>query len=171
MRKNIIWAVIVIAAGLLQVTWLEKLKLPLTGNTLPDLMVLLVIYFALMDGPERAMFTGALGGLFSDVLSNSVLGHHILCYVVIGYAAGRMSGRLVTYHPAVKAGLVLIAGLAKGLLSTAILYIQRPDWPALHELAANVVPGAFYTAIITPLVFWILGQLLRRFVPAAEAEA
>jgi len=164
MRKNAIWFVVVIAAALIQTTWLKPIRL---FGVEPDLTVLLVVYFALKEGEERAMFTGALGGLFQDVASDAVLGHHVLCLVVAGYAVGRICKRLMTDHPAVKAALVFGASLVGGLLFTAISYVQEPGTAAVNTVVARVVPGTFYTAIVTPLAFWFLDTLMRRF-PAAQ---
>ncbi len=161
MRRYIIWAVVVIAAALLQTTWLDAFRV--LGVT-PNLMLLLVVYFGLMEGEERAMLTGVLGGLFQDVAGNNTLGHHILCLVVIGYAVGRISTRLVTDHPAVKAGVVFLASLANGLAFTTIHYIQRPTTPAIETIIERVVPGAFYTALITPILFWLLDIIVGRFL-------
>lgn len=159
MRRNLYWTVTVIAASLLETTWVEAIRVM---DVVPNLTLLLVVYFGVMNGPERAMFTGLLGGLFNDVASNAVLGHHVLCYVIVGYLVGRISARLATEHPAVKAGLVFLSGLAFGLISTTVAYVQDPGIGAVHDIAARVVPGAFYSALFTPVLFFVLDFSFRR---------
>lgn len=163
MRKNIVWAITVIATALIEVTWLSRLRIQ---GAVPEMTLLLVVYFAITEGEERAMFTGALGGLFQDVAANAVLGHHVLCLVVVAYAVGRLSTRLITDHPAVKVVIVLIASLVQGILYTLILYIQDPDFSAVRTILTAVVPGAFYTAVVTPIVFFILDRSFARVAPA-----
>ncbi len=158
MRRNVLWAIMVIAAALIQTTWLDAIRLQ---GVLPDLTLLLVVYFALMEGEERAMFTGMLGGLYQDVAGNAVLGHHIACHVIVGYLAGRVSQRLITEHPAVKVGVVLCAGALDGILYTGIQYVQTPEMHALYTILVTVLPTAFYTAIVTPVVFFLLGKSFR----------
>lgn len=148
--------------SMIETTWLGIVQVQ---GVLPNLVLLLVVYFALAEGQERAMFTGLLGGVFQDIAANTSLGHHVLCYVVVGYIAGRISTRLVTEHPAVKAGLVFIASLLSGVLYTLIQYIQTPDMGALQYLATSVIPSAFYTALFTPFVFFFLERTIRRLVP------
>ncbi len=159
MLRNIAWVVVVVCAALVQTTWPDFLKIQ--GVT-PELVLMLVVYFAIAAGEERAMFTGALGGIYQDVASKAALGHNILCLVIVGYAVGRISTRLVTDHPAVKAGLVLLAGVAQGVLHTLIDYVQYPDTPVITTIVSVVVPAAFYTAVITPFVFvaldWVFGE-------------
>ncbi len=161
MTKNLAWAVVVITAALLQSNWLGRLSVL---GAVPDFSVLLVVYFALTEGEERAMWTGVLGGLFQDVAGSSILGHHILCLVTIGYVIGRLSSRLLTFHPAVKAGLVFGAALVNGALYVIIDYVQKPDPNAVNLLLTRVVPVAFYTAIVTPLAFWLLDRIAERFL-------
>ncbi len=158
MRKNILWAVITIAAALIQTTWLDAIRIQ---GVLPDLTLLVVLYFAISEGEERAMFTGLLGGLCQDVTGNSVLGHHILCNVVVGYIVGRVAHRLITEHPAVKVGVVFCASIINGALFTFIQYVQTPHMSASRTILATVLPGAFYTALMTPVVFYVLDRCFR----------
>jgi rod shape-determining protein MreD len=165
MRKNLLWAFTVILAAMLETTWIENIRYL---DVVPDLSLIMVIYFAIADGEERAMFTGAIGGLFQDIATNSTLGHHVLCHVVIGYIAGRIATRLITDHPAVKSGLVFCASIVSGLLSILILYVQDPSIPATVNILARVVPGAFYTALFTPVMFIVLDRVFPKKELALE---
>lgn len=159
MRKNALWLLLIVVAVALQATWVEAIGV---RGVMPDLMLLLVVYFAVNDGDERAMLTGALGGVFQDVVTDKVLGHHVLCYVVVAFVVGRVGERLITDHPAVKVGLVFLSGIVMGLLFVAIGYVQDPGSSALYVILANVVPSAFYTAVLTPAVFLVLDRSRRR---------
>ena len=158
MAKNTAWVITVIALALLQTMWPDLLKVQ---GTQPDLVLILVVYFAMAEGEERAMFTGLLGGMYGDVASNTVLGHHVLGLVLAGYFTARVSTRLVTEHPAVKAGLVLSAAAGSGILYTAVLYVQQPDEPFLNRLVLTVAPGAFFSAIVSPLLFYVCTRMFR----------
>jgi rod shape-determining protein MreD len=168
MRRNLLWAVIVIAASLIQMTWLDAIRIQ---GVLPDLTLLMVLYFAISEGEDRAMFTGVLGGLCQDVTGNVVLGHNILCNVIVGYLVGRMSHRLITEHPAVKVGLVFFAAIIRGVLFTCVQYVQTPYMSATTTILATVLPGAFYTALATPVVFFILERCFRTQAEILQGEA
>lgn len=157
-RRNLLWAIAVTAAALIESTWLKSISVM---DVTPNLTLLMVIYFAIADGEERAMFTGALGGVFQDVARSAVLGHHVLCLVVVGFASGRVATRLVTEHPAIKAGLVFFASIAYGLLQILVQYVQDPGLAAMHNIVARVVPGAFYTALFTPVLFFLMDRSFR----------
>ena len=159
MKHSIGWFITVVLAAIIQTTWLDAIKMQ---GVLPDLTLLLVVYFAIADGEERAMWTAVIGGVYQDVSGNYTLGHNVLSLVIVGYAIGRLSTRLITEHPAVKAGLVFLAAVSHGLVFSAVLYFQEPDIRPLHMIATAVIPGAFYTAILTPLVFLALAWVFHR---------
>lgn len=167
MRKNFLWAVFIISAALIQMTWLETIEV---GGVRPDLPLLLVVYFAIADGEERAMFSGVLGGIFQDIAGNNSLGHHVLCHVLIGYAVGRLTVRLITEHPAIKIVIVFLASFVYGFLYNTIEYVQNPEVSMLHNILSQIIPGAFYTALVTPIVFLMLARTFHREGAVFQAE-
>lgn len=153
------WFACVILAALLQTNWPEFLKLQ---DVSPDIVLVLVVYFAIAFGEERAMITALVGGLYLDVAVNTTLGHHVLCYVLIGYFCGRLSTRLITEHEAIKAGLVLLASFLQGVLFLAIQYVQEPQGGMLYPILSTAVPAAFYSAVVTPIVFVAVERIFHR---------
>jgi len=167
MRLNVLWIVIIIATALVQATWLEEIRV---AGVKPDLIMLLVVYFAIAFGEERAMYTGVIGGLFQDVSNTASLGHNVLCLAVVAYATGRIANRLVTESPAVKTGLVLCAALVHGLLHSTLTYIAQPQLASVADIVGRIVPGAFYTAIATPLVFFLLDRAFQSEFKAMQSR-
>ncbi|MFA7692175.1 MAG: rod shape-determining protein MreD [Candidatus Hydrogenedentes bacterium] len=153
------WLASVIVAALLQTNWPEMLKFQ---EVSPDIVLVIVVYFAIAFGEERAMFTALIGGLYLDVAANTTLGHHVFCYVLIGYFFGRLSTRLITEHEAIKAGLVFLASLMQGFLFLTIQFILEPQRGMLLPLVTNAVPTAFYSAVLTPLVFIAVERIFHR---------
>jgi rod shape-determining protein MreD len=139
--------------ALLEAQWPYILRVQ---GVVPQLVLIVVIYFAIVDGEERAMLTGLLGGLFQEVATDEALGHRVLCLVILGYIAGTMSRRLITDNPAIKASTVFVASVAHGLLYLAIDYLQRPGMSNVAGQLAALLPQAFYTALVTPLLFALL---------------
>jgi len=157
--RHLAWLATVIFFALVQTNWPEALKLQ---EVVPDLVLIMVVYYAIAEGEERAMFTGLVGGLYQDVAVHTVLGHHVICHVIVGYTVGRVSTRLITEHAAIKAGLVLLASLGQGLLFMFILYVQQPQRGMLYPLLNAAVPCAFYTAAAAPFLFLLLDTVMGR---------
>ncbi|HIJ73078.1 MAG TPA: rod shape-determining protein MreD [Candidatus Hydrogenedentes bacterium] len=165
MRKNALWLILVVIAALIQTTWLKAIAI---RGVEPNLILVLVVYFAIASGEERGMFTGVLGGAFQDVSGASILGHHVVCLVLVGYGVGRLTTRLITEHPAVKVAVVFTAALTNGLLYTFIEYVQSPGSNPISKILAGVIHATFYTALLSPVVFllvYLVEQRLGRAKP------
>jgi rod shape-determining protein MreD len=155
MKSNIYWAILVIVTAQIEATWLSQLRIQ---GVQPDLILVLVVYFAIVDGEQRAMMTGLLGGLFQDVAADTGLGHHVLCLVLVGYTVGRLSERLITDNPAVKTSAVFFASILHDVIYIAVDYVQHVDPQAAYTMAIGTVPRAFYTALTTPFLFFFLDR-------------
>ncbi len=168
LMRHLAWLAAVVFFALVQTNWPDALK---AQSVVPDLVLIMVVYFAIAEGEERAMFTGLVGGLYQDVAMHTVLGHHVLCHVVVGYIAGRVSTRLITEHAAIKAGLVLLASLGQGFLFVLIQYVQQPQRGLLYPYLSASVPCAFYTALFAPLLFLALDAVMGRRETAGRGVA
>ncbi len=153
-----LWIIIIILLSVLQTSWPEILRIQ---GVIPDLGLIMVIYFALFYGEERAMFTGILTGIYQDIASNLTLGHHVLCLVITGFIFGKLSGRLLSEHPAIKSALVFFGAVLHGIIFNIIVYLQNPYTNIIYVIFINTVPTAFYSALLTPIIFWLLHQLFR----------
>jgi len=156
--KHIGWLVLTIVAAVVHTAWPDFLRFQ---GVQPDLVLLLVVYFGLTEGEERAMWTGALGGIYLDTIAETTLGHHVLALVITGYLAGRISTRLITDHPAVKAAMVFVAVVFNGVVFLAITFVQQSTAALAYAFFASVIPTAFYSAIVTFLVFGVLSAMAR----------
>lgn len=155
----VFWFLCVITGALVQTNWPEMLKLQ---EVSPDIILALVVYFAIAFGETRAMMTALVGGIYLDVAVNTTLGHHVFCYVLIGYFCGRLSTRLITEHEAIKAGLVVVASFIQGVLFVAIQYVMQPQRGMLFSILSTVIPVAFYSAVVTPIVFIAVERIFHR---------
>lgn len=156
MRQLSVWAIVVIGLALLEATWLPVISIQ---RVVPNLMLVLVVYFAITEGTERGMYTGLIGGIFQDVSSNTGIGHHVLCLVIVGFVVGRMASRLITDNPYVKTVTVFVASIAHGILYLLIEYVQKVDAAAIYTMSFSLMPEAFYTAVVTPIIFYLIERI------------
>ena len=159
MLKNIIWIIFIIVIALVQTSWPDSLKLQ---EVIPDLCLILVVYVAIMEGEVRAMFTALLAGVYQDMASSEVLGHHVLCLVIVAYVTGKLSHRIITEHPAMKIGLVFLAGVVHGLFFMLVRYVQDPINGLIQPILSSTIPTAFFTALLTPFLFFFLSWFTHR---------
>ncbi len=151
--SNFVWLFIIIVAVLFEATWLQALSIQ---QVIPDIVLMLTVYFSITEGAERGMYTGFVGGIFQDVAANTGVGHHALCLVLIAYVIGRMATRLITNNPYVKTMTVLLASIVQGILYLMIEYVQKVDLESMYTMSYAIMPRAFYTACVTPIIFYVL---------------
>ncbi|MDK2800737.1 MAG: rod shape-determining protein MreD [Clostridiales bacterium] len=89
MRAFIIGVILVITY-VLQSTVLQYIEL---WNIKPNLIVMLVIYFALLRGNVEGGIVGLFGGMLLDILSGKVFGLYALIGMYIGVLAGNFNKR------------------------------------------------------------------------------
>lgn len=159
--RFLLGAVTVLTALLLQTTVVARLPLP---GSPPDLVLVLVIAFALSEGPLSGMVTGFAAGLGGDLLADHQLGRLALVYLVVGYVAGLVRGD--TERSALLPLLVVAGGAAGALLLYAagglVLGDTRTGAAAVARGLATSVP---YDVVLTPFVVPLVGLLVRKVDP------
>jgi rod shape-determining protein MreD len=152
-RRAILLTVVVLTALLLQTTVFADVRLL---GARPELMYLLTIAFAVLEGPASGAATGFIGGMAQDFLLNQPKGITALTLTLLGYAIGMLRQFIVSPSPVLPVVLVA-AGTFVGVVfyGTVSFLLGQLDtsWVYLFRVAAL---SALYNAILTPLVFPIL---------------
>ena len=157
-RRFLLGAVSVVTAVLLQLTVVGRLPLP---GAAPDLVVVLVVGFALAEGPMSGLVTGWSAGLLSDCLSAHELGRLALAYAIAGYVTGMLKDETErsTLQPfgAVALGSMLALGayLAVGVL------LGDPRI-TFHATVRSMISSVPYDVVLTPFVVPLVAGLVRR---------
>ena len=156
--RLLLGAVTVLTALLLQTAVLARLPLP--GGA-PDLLLVVVVAFALTEGPLSGTVTGFVAGLLADLGADHELGRLALVYALAGYVAGLLADdrpRSALLPVAVVGGTALGAVLvyaAEGLL----LGDPRITGSAVRASLAGTVT---YSVLLTPFVVPVVRALVRR---------
>ena len=160
-RRLLLGAVTVVSALLLQTTVLARLPLP---GGVPDLLLVLVVAFALVEGPLSGTVTGFAAGLLADLGADHEIGRAALVYALVGYAAGLLADdrpRSVLLPFAAVAGAAALAVTVyalEGLLLGDPRIGWSSYWPALAGTTA-------YSVVLVPLVVPLVGALVPRLHP------
>lgn len=163
MRRTILLTVAVLTALLLQTTVFADVRL---FGAKPELMYLLTIAFAILEGPASGAVAGFVGGMAQDFLLNQPKGITALTLTLVGYAIGMLRQFIASPSPVLP--VVLIAGgtfagvVFYGVVSFLLGQLDTP-WLYLFRVAAL---SAAYNAILTPLVF----PLLRRATEGSRSR-
>ena len=157
-QRFLLGAAAVLTALLLQLTVVGRLPLP---GAAPDLLLVLVVAFALAEGPTSGMITGFVAGLLADALSVHEIGRLALAYAVAGYLTGLLHDD--TDRSTIKPfGVVLLgslAALAAFSFEGVLLADPRVTVESVTRAVTSSVP---YAVILTPFVVPVIAGLVRR---------
>src|ERR671922_413879 len=106
MRRALSWTVVVLTALVLQSTLFSQIKL---AGAKPELVYLVTIVLAFLEGPASGAVAGFTGGMAEDFLLNLPKGITALTLTLVGYAVGTIRQYVVTPSPVLP---VLVVGAA-----------------------------------------------------------
>jgi rod shape-determining protein MreD len=154
-RRVLLVALVITTALLLQSTVFAELRLL---GVRPELLYLVTIIFALLEGPNEGAVVGFFSGMAQDFMLHEPKGITALTLTLVGYAVGMGRHLIVSASPLVPTMVVAVA-TAAGLAFyevTAFLLGTFDETPAYGAKVALL--AALYNAVLTPIVY----PLLRR---------
>jgi rod shape-determining protein MreD len=160
-RRVLVTIVVIVTALLLQSTLFWQLKLL---GVRPELMYLVTIVIAILEGPNEGAVTGFVAGLAQDFLLNQPKGITALTLTLVGYAAGLARQYIVSPSPLMPTILVGV-GTAAGIAFYQVVAFLRGQLQETFTFAVRVtLLTALYGAILTPIVY----PLLRRVIEGSR---
>jgi rod shape-determining protein MreD len=160
-RRVVSIAAIVITALLLQSTVFAQLRLL---GIRPELLYLVTIAIALLEGPNEGATVGFVSGLSQDFLMNQPKGLTALTLTLLGYAVGMFRQFIVSPSPLVPT-IVVGVGTAAGIAFYEVVSVLLGNF---HEEAAYGVKVALLTAAYNAVLTPILYPLLRRITEGSR---
>ena len=158
--------IILIAAFLIQLLFLDHIKI---AGTKPDLLLLLVVFFAIFFGSGAGAEAGFVSGLFKDLYSLDIFGVNSVLLLLIGLIVGGLSPKLFKESKLTQ-GLLVFASSVIYLTIHYIVssFILKTTYVTLPEyLYGLILPSSFYTAIFSLLLFPVL---INRYRLKEDAE-
>jgi len=148
---------IIILISLVGALLLSLIMFPI-GNYAPDWMNLILVYWILATPFSIGLITSWLVGLVADVAFGSVLGLNALTYTLISYIVIK-SYKFIRYLTVYQQSLIiLLLFLGK---YTLIIWINTIFKNNNYDI--SLYWAALTSAIIWPLVFYILRYIRRKY--------
>lgn len=157
MRRTLLLAAVIVSALLLQTTVFADVLLL---GAKPELLYLLTIVFAFLDGPSAGAITGFASGMSEDFFLNAPKGITALTLTLLGYAVGMLRQYVVS--PSSLFPVFLVAG---GTFGGVLFYgvvsflLGQLDVSTLYLFRVAAL-SAIYNAILTPLLFPVLRRVV-----------
>jgi rod shape-determining protein MreD len=156
-RRILSIAVVIVTALLLQSTVFAQMKLL---GVKPELMYLVTIIVAILEGPREGAVVGFVGGMAQDFLLNTPKGITALTLTLLGYAMGLARQYIVSPSPLLPTALVA-AGTFIGTAFWQVMatLLGQYDEPLGYAVKVCLLT-ALYGAILTPIFYPLLRRML-----------
>ncbi|MGH2736818.1 MAG: rod shape-determining protein MreD [Actinomycetota bacterium] len=157
------YAAMLIVAVSLQSTLLARATIL---GVIPQLVLVLVVVLAFLDGERVGTVMGFVGGLLIDLLlPQAIVGLTALLYTMIGYGVGLI--RYLAPPDSVWTPVFTVAGATAvaefGYAGLAIIMGQR--WVSITETAEIAGLVVLYNTLLTPFVYPLVKRVADRFRP------
>jgi len=162
MRRAAPTILAILAAMLLQVAIAPHLSI---GGVVPNLLLLVVVTLALVQGPQAGSSAGFAAGLVFDLLGTGPIGPMALVLAVVGHIAGSLSANLFAEGWLLPLTVVFSASLVAEVSYAVLLTILGEGGPLWTTLWSVSVPSALYNGVLALLLFPWLARFLRRDRP------
>ena len=137
--------------GSLLLVWLLSLLPWRTWQGAPDILVLVITFWCVHEPKRVGLVAAFIVGLLMDVHDAGLLGEHALSYTLLAYGAQKLRLRLLRFDLWSQAVHMLPVFFFTQLLMQLIHAWLAGKWPGWGWAL-----GALLTAIIWPLVSWLL---------------
>ncbi len=154
---------VVLVAVALQSTVLARLTLL---GVIPQLVLIVVVSLAFLDGSRVGLVAGFAGGLLQDLLlPQSIVGLTALVYTLVGYGVGSVRQFAPTnsvWSPVI--AVAIASGVAE-LGYAALAIILGQPWVSLRFTAKVTALVVLYDTLLTPFTFPLLDRIAARYRP------
>lgn len=166
--RLLVTALTILTAAVLQTALFPSLTLL---GFRPDLLLLLVLAFALQDGPIAGATIGAASGLLTDLLvAQTPVGLGVLVFAVIGYAIGQARPYLAPGSISAPLLLAFVSGAVGTAAYGALASLLAEDTVAPTLLFQAAVAVALYNTLLAPVAIGLVGRLGARFPLRASSR-
>lgn len=158
MRRAASIVALIVTALLLQTTVFSEIEFL---GAKPELIYLLTILVAMLEGPGEGAVAGFLGGMAQDFLLNQPKGITALTLTLLGYAVGLSRQYIVTPSPLLPV-LLVSGGTFCGVLfyGLVVFLLGQMDFGVGYLLRVALLTG-LYGALLTPLVYPVIRRLMQ----------
>lgn len=130
-------------------------------GVVPNLLFLVLVTVALMEGPGSGALVGFAAGFAYDLLGTGPIGPAALVLTLVGYVAGMLHDNLFADGWLAPVTVVFVAGLLGEFAHGMTLAVLGAADSLLASAWRVMLPGAVYNTVIALLVYPWIARLLQ----------
>ena len=158
MIRFLAFSALLTLAALAEATVGYRLEL---GGGRANLVLLLVVAWALLRGKEEGLLAGLVGGVALDLVSGTPFGLHAALLAIVGVTTGLGAETLAHGGATTLFGLAILATVAYHAAEALALRLLGWSIPGPARLLGIVTPAVLVNAVLMPFLF-VLARRLER---------
>ncbi|MGI8968685.1 MAG: rod shape-determining protein MreD [Chloroflexota bacterium] len=139
-------------------------------GALPSLMLIAVVDWGILRGPDEGMLWGLLGGFCLDLFSGWPFGTCTVAMVLVASAVSLGGGTFIRTHALLPLGTIFIATILYYLIALFILESTHHTVDWIAALSGVILPIALYNAVLNIPGYWAVRRLENRVYPVPRAN-
>jgi rod shape-determining protein MreD len=149
--KILVFSICIFAIGIIQSTILDYIKI---YNVKPNLLLVLVITFALLYGSGSGAVLGFFAGLIQDLISGKVLGFYSLLGLYLGLFVGLVNRRIFRENLVVTIFITFVSTtIYEELVYIINSVFTRGKIDMIYPALNIVLPEALYNSVAAILIY------------------
>ena len=160
-----IWLLPILA--LLQTSLIPHLSV---GSAVAGIVLIAVVDWGILRGPDEGMMWGFIGGLCLDVFTGWPFGTNTVAMVLVASAVSLGGATFIRTHALLAPGTVFVATILYFLVVMFILQSTEHPVAWIEALRSAVLPAALINAVLNVPIFWLFGRLDGRIYPMPRAN-
>ncbi|MGE3273598.1 MAG: rod shape-determining protein MreD [Vicinamibacterales bacterium] len=134
------------------------------GSAALDLVLIVVVYFALSAGPVTGLLAGSAAGLVQDALSSGVLGIGGLANTIVGFLAGVVGTQFIVTAPLPRFVVFVLATVVHAALFMGLyVLLDLRQFPSPYAaVAGQAIGNGFVGVVVFQVMEWLPGLAERR---------
>lgn len=136
------------------------------GNTVPNLLLIAVVFYGLMRGEYSGIIAGFFCGLLMDIFFMNYIGFHAFIYMYIGFFNGKLSKYIIEKDYKIPLISVVLSDILVSLCVYLIHFVFRGRF-SFNTFFTNVLIGdLIYTLVLAIILYPVLNLLEDKVVLA-----
>ena len=167
MRRKIVTIILIFVCFVIQSTvW----NLFTFTNIKPNLMLILVVSFALMHGSRSGICIGFISGLLTDILYGDLFGINALLFMYIGYFVGKMYQ--VFFDEDIRVALIAtgVCDLVYNIIYYIIKFVFGIRYNFFAYFTHIIVPEIIFTLILTVILYRLFYRINKSLLDNEQEE-
>jgi len=166
MKRFIITAFLVVTLFVLQGSIFSLYS---TGDTVPNLLMILTVSLGLMRGKKTGLLVGFFSGLLMDIFCCPVIGFFTILYMHSGYMAGFFNRMFYPEDIKMPMGIIAIADLFYGFFCYVFIALLDGKLNIVYYFTKKCIPECVYTTVVT-IVLYPLIMVINRALERSERK-